>query len=114
MDEVGTQLQRGHPEPGQRKPSADLSTKAAQQGDSWTLSGRKNPVLAGDCADTLVVSAGLPDGGTGLFLVDAASVTRHPFRTFDGHVFWSLGRGDRVVGALDRRGLRLVACQRTH
>src|ERR1700741_5026989 len=57
---------------------------AARQGDSWTLTGRKNPVLAGDSADTLVVSATLPDGGTGLFLVDASAVTRHPYRTFDG------------------------------
>ncbi|MGF2953597.1 acyl-CoA dehydrogenase family protein, partial [Mycobacterium sp. THU-M116] len=77
-----------HREPGQRTPSAQLTTKAARQGDSWTVSGRKNPVLAGDCADILVVSAALPDGGTGLFLVDAASkntsVTRHPYRTFDG------------------------------
>ncbi|ORB76049.1 acyl-CoA dehydrogenase family protein [Mycobacterium scrofulaceum] len=73
-----------HLEPGRRAPAADLDTKAVPQGDSWTVSGRKNPVLAGDCADALVVSAALPDGGTGLFLVDAASVTRHPYRTFDG------------------------------
>jgi alkylation response protein AidB-like acyl-CoA dehydrogenase len=62
----------------------DGVTTAARQGDSWTLTGRKNPVLAGDSADTLVVSADLPDGGTGLFLVDADAVTRHPYRTFDG------------------------------
>jgi alkylation response protein AidB-like acyl-CoA dehydrogenase len=62
----------------------DGVTSAARQGDSWTLTGRKNPVLAGDSADTLVVSATLPDGGTGLFLVDATAVTRHPYRTFDG------------------------------
>ena len=61
------------------------STTAARQGDSWTLSGRMNPVLAGDSADTIVVSAALPDdGGTGVFLVDAKDTTRHPFRTFDG------------------------------
>lgn len=60
------------------------ATTAVQQGDSWALTGRKNPVLAGDCADTLVVSAALPDGGTGLFLVDAQAVTRHPYQTFDG------------------------------
>ena len=41
-------------------------------------------MLAGDCADTLVVSAALPDGGTGLFLVDADAVTRHAYPTFDG------------------------------
>jgi alkylation response protein AidB-like acyl-CoA dehydrogenase len=87
LDEVAAGqrlLAFAHVEPGHRKPSADLSTKAAQQGDSWTLSGRKNPVLAGDCADTLVVSAALPDGGAGLFLVDGGAVTKHPYRTFDG------------------------------
>ncbi|MGO8935929.1 MAG: acyl-CoA dehydrogenase family protein, partial [Mycobacterium sp.] len=77
-----------HLEPGHRRPTAETSTRAARQGDSWTVSGRKNPVLAGDCADTLVVSAALPDGGTGLFLVDAdqknTAVTRHGYPTFDG------------------------------
>ncbi|MFZ0832493.1 MAG: acyl-CoA dehydrogenase family protein [Mycobacterium sp.] len=62
----------------------DGETTAARQGDSWMLTGRKNTVAAGDGADTLVVSAAHPDGGTGLFLVDAATVTRHPYRTFDG------------------------------
>lgn len=37
-----------------------------------------------DCADTLVVSAALPGGGTGLFLVDAKAIARQPNRTFDG------------------------------
>src|ERR1700727_1458667 len=77
-----------HLEPGHRKPTTAVTTQAARQGDSWTLSGRKNPVLAGDGAGALVVSAPLPDGGTGLFLVDASSestsVIRHPYRTFDG------------------------------
>ena len=77
-----------HLEPGHRKPTAAVITNAVRQGDSWALSGRKNPVLAGACADALVVSAALPDGGTGLFLVDASpqstSVTRHSYRTFDG------------------------------
>ncbi|OBA75698.1 acyl-CoA dehydrogenase [Mycobacterium sp. 1554424.7] len=87
LDEVAAGqrlLAFAHLEPGQRKAAAAVTTAAAQQGDSWTLSGRKNPVLAGDCADALVVSAALPDGGTGLFLVDAGAVRRHPYRTFDG------------------------------
>ncbi|OBI89649.1 acyl-CoA dehydrogenase family protein [Mycobacterium sp. 1245805.9] len=93
LDEVAAGqrlLAFAHLEPGHRAPSATVTTAAARQGDSWTLNGRKNPVLAGDCADALVVSAALPDGGTGLFLVDADSVTRHPYRTFDGQ------RGDQV------------------
>ncbi|MBB2993356.1 hypothetical protein FHR72_004864 [Mycolicibacterium iranicum] len=73
-----------HLEPGMRRPGAAVTTKAVREGDSWSLSGTKNPVLAGDCADTLVVSASLPDGGTGLFLVNADAAQRKPYRTFDG------------------------------
>jgi alkylation response protein AidB-like acyl-CoA dehydrogenase len=74
-----------HQEPGARGGFTEsVATTAVQQGDSWLLSGKKNPVLAGDSADTLVVSAKLPDGGTGLFLVDGEAVSRHPYRTFDG------------------------------
>ncbi|MDO3637200.1 acyl-CoA dehydrogenase family protein [Mycolicibacterium arseniciresistens] len=97
--EAGTDEQRGlldevaagrrllafaHVEPGMRGASGTIAAKAVQQGDSWSLSGRKNPVLAGDSADTLVVSAALPDGGTGLFLVEGDAVTRTGYRTFDG------------------------------
>lgn len=87
LDEVAAGhklLAFAHSEPGTRSASDQRTTSAVQQGNSLLLSGRKNPVLAGDCADTLVVSAALPDGGTGLFLVEADAVTRHPYRTFDG------------------------------
>jgi alkylation response protein AidB-like acyl-CoA dehydrogenase len=87
LDEVAAGqrlLAFAHLEPGHRKPTTEAATRAVRQGDSWALSGRKNPVFAGDCADTLVVSAALPDGGTGLFLVDAAAATRHAYPTFDG------------------------------
>ncbi|WP_343710022.1 acyl-CoA dehydrogenase family protein [Mycobacterium sp.] len=87
LDDVAaghTLLAFAHVEPGMRAAATNVATTAVQQGDSWTVNGRKNPVLAGDCADTLVVSAALPDGGTGLFLVDADAVTRHRYRTFDG------------------------------
>jgi alkylation response protein AidB-like acyl-CoA dehydrogenase len=73
-----------HLEPKQRNHAKAISTQAVQQGNSWTLSGQKNPVLAGGSADTLVVSAALPNGGTGLFLVDAEAVTCRPYPTFDG------------------------------
>lgn len=63
---------------------ADAGTAAQQHGDGWQLTGRKNPVLAGHCADTFIVSAALPDGGTGLFLVDADAAGRRAYRTFDG------------------------------
>jgi alkylation response protein AidB-like acyl-CoA dehydrogenase len=87
LDEVAAGqrlLAFAHLEPGHRKPTAGVTSQAVRQGNSWTLSGQKNPVLAGDCADTLVVSAALPDGGTGLFLVDGDAVARHPYPTFDG------------------------------
>jgi alkylation response protein AidB-like acyl-CoA dehydrogenase len=90
LDEVmaGSRLLAfAHTEPG-RRGSAALATRATEQGGSWTLTGRKNPVLAGDRADTLVVTAALPGGGSGLFLVDAAhdgtGVQRVGYRTFDG------------------------------
>ena len=85
LDEVAAGdrfLAFAHTEPAVR--STAVSTTAAEHGRAWQLTGRKNPVLAGDVADTLVVSAALPDGGTGLFLVDGAAVTRRPYRTFDG------------------------------
>jgi len=100
--ELGTPLQRkqvlphiaegvllmafAHTEPGIRWPSDEIGTRAVHHGDMWTLHGRKNPVLRGDCADQLVVSAALPDGGTGLFLVhpDSAGVTTRSYRTHDG------------------------------
>ncbi|MBX9980097.1 acyl-CoA dehydrogenase family protein [Mycobacterium gordonae] len=87
LDEVaGGQrlLAFAHLEPGQRGGSTQPATRAVRQGDSWIVNGRKNPVLAGDSADTLVVSAALPEGGTGLFLVDAETVSRTPYSTFDG------------------------------
>lgn len=62
-----------------------MRTAATRTGDSWTLAGRKNPVLHGDCADVFVVSRGASRGGTGLFLVDAGAdgLTRTGYRTHD-------------------------------
>ncbi|UAK34945.1 acyl-CoA dehydrogenase family protein [Nocardia asteroides] len=75
-----------HAEPGVRWPSTEQATTASVQGDSYTLTGVKNPVPHGDSAEELVVSAALPDGGVGLFLVapDAPGVVRKPYRTVDG------------------------------
>ncbi|GGF97996.1 acyl-CoA dehydrogenase [Rhodococcoides trifolii] len=73
-------------EPGSRWPAQASTTKAAEDGGSWSISGVKNPVLHGDCAGTFVVSAALPDGGVGLFLVDAdaTGLVRKNYRTHDG------------------------------
>lgn len=73
-------------EPGSRwSTTATGSVKATCTGDSWTLTGVKEPVLHGGRADTLVVSAATGDG-TALFLVtaDAAGLTRTSYRTHDG------------------------------
>lgn len=79
-------LALAHAEPGVRWPSPALTTTATPAGGGWTLCGTKNPVLRGDGAQTLVVSAIRPDGTTGLFLVeaDADGVTRTGYRTHDG------------------------------
>lgn len=87
LDDVaaGTHLLAlAHLEPGVRTPSADLATRAESTGDGWAVTGRKTPVASGESADTLVVSAALPDGGVGLFLVDATATTRQAYRTVDG------------------------------
>ena len=95
-----------HDEPGRGwTPSAEQVT-ARQDGDSWTLTGVKEPVPHGARADVLVVSAALPDGGTGLFVVDGddagphrlPDVRRHPGRSrssFDGTAATPAGRARR-------------------
>jgi len=77
-------------EPGRRwGPTAEQVT-ATRDGDEWRLTGVKEPVPHGGHADRLVVSAALPDGGTGLFLVEGAGADRSSYRTYDG------GRAARV------------------
>jgi alkylation response protein AidB-like acyl-CoA dehydrogenase len=87
LDDVATGatlLAFAHDEPGARVPEGELDTRAQRSGDSWTVSGRKSPVLAGGSADKVIVTAALPDGGVGLFLVDGDATTKHSYRTFDG------------------------------
>ncbi len=74
-----------HTEPGNRYSEVPTSVSASASGDSWTLTGVKEPVLGGERADVLIVSAAL-ENGTGLFLVqpDAAGLTRTSYATFDG------------------------------
>ena len=93
LSEGQSVLAFAHDEPGSRwSPSATRVT-ASQDGDTWTLSGTKEPVAHGGRADHLVVSAALPDGGTGLFLVagNAEGVTRTAYPTIDG------GRAAKIV-----------------
>ncbi|WP_110182887.1 acyl-CoA dehydrogenase family protein [Nocardioides solisilvae] len=56
---------------------------AAEADGGWMLTGAKEPVLGGD-AETLVVSAALPGGGTGLFVVDGEACERATGPAFDG------------------------------
>lgn len=80
-----------HNEPGQRYSADAAGVTATKNGDEWTLTGVKEPVIGGARADLLIVSAAI-DGGTGLFLVkpDATGLTRDGYATFDG------GRAARI------------------
>ncbi|SDC05602.1 acyl-CoA dehydrogenase family protein [Nocardioides lianchengensis] len=80
-----------HDEEGSRWAPTATAVTAAQDGDAWTLSGVKEPVPHGARADVLVVSAALPDGGTGLFLVDPTGLERTAYPTYDG------GRAARIA-----------------
>ena len=75
-----------HAEPGTRWTASATTVTATDSDGSWTLSGVKEPVPHGGRADRLVVSAALPDGGTGLFVVapDDSGVSRSAYPTFDG------------------------------
>lgn len=70
--------------PGGRWSSAAEGVTAAQEAEGWTLTGVRDPVPNGARADYLVVSAALLAGGTGLFLVEGWTVTRHDYSVFDG------------------------------
>ena len=73
-----------HDEPGRGWTASAEQVTAAQDGDTWTLTGVKEPVPHGARADVLVISAALPDGGTGLFVVDGAAADRTDYPTYDG------------------------------
>jgi alkylation response protein AidB-like acyl-CoA dehydrogenase len=73
-----------HDEPGRGWTASAESVTASSDGDGWTLTGVKEPVPHGSRADVLVVSAALPDGGTGLFVVDSAAAERTGYPTYDG------------------------------
>jgi alkylation response protein AidB-like acyl-CoA dehydrogenase len=73
-----------HAEPGGRWTAEARSVTASRDGDAWALSGTKEPVLHGARADVLVVSAALPGGGTGLFLVAPDDATVTGYTVYDG------------------------------
>ncbi|WP_148614238.1 acyl-CoA dehydrogenase family protein [Nocardioides rubriscoriae] len=77
-----------HDEPGHRwGPSAHDVTVDAE----GRLTGVKDGVLHGARADVLIVSAVLPEGGTGLFVVTDGGGEREGYSTYDG------GRAARIT-----------------
>ncbi|NLU83932.1 acyl-CoA dehydrogenase family protein [Rhodococcus sp. HNM0569] len=94
-----------HSEPGVRWPAAVVSTTAQERGESWSLTGVKNPVLHGVGAHTLVVSAALPEHGTGLFLVDAGGLDSGGAESAGG-TSEGEGRGVHVTGYRTYDGAR--------
>ncbi|SEO44757.1 acyl-CoA dehydrogenase family protein [Trujillonella endophytica] len=85
LSEGSSVLAFAHAEPATRWSAAAVGVTATRDGDAWTLTGVKEPVLAGARADVLVVSA-VTGGGTALFVVDgdATGLTRTGYRTHDG------------------------------
>ena len=79
-------------EPAGRWSIAAHGVMARQDGEQWTLTGVKEPVLGGARADVLVVTAKVGEG-TALFTVaaDASGLTRDGYKTHDG------GRAARVT-----------------
>jgi alkylation response protein AidB-like acyl-CoA dehydrogenase len=77
-------------EPSARWNTAGGGVTASKDGDNWTLTGVKEPVLNGARADVLIVSA-RTDAGIGVFLVDPSMVERVGYETFEG------GRAARIA-----------------
>ncbi len=84
LSEGRSVLALAHDEPGHRWGPDAHDVTASEDGGSWTLSGTKEPVQHGARADLLVVSAVLPGGGTGLFLVEGSAAERTDYAAYDG------------------------------
>ena len=70
--------------PGGRWSADADGVRATRDGDSWTLGGVCDPVVGGESADHLVVTAALPDvAGTGVFVVAADDVERTGYAAAD-------------------------------
>ena len=118
----GTVLAFAHAEPGSRWSPSASAVRATSSGDGWTLHGVKEPVVQGARADVLVVSAALPDGGTGLFVVPGSDAAREGYAThdggraarvtFDGTAGAPLGAGGDATGVIGRvlDIARITAC----
>ncbi|GAB3019046.1 acyl-CoA dehydrogenase [Nocardioides flavus (ex Wang et al. 2016)] len=96
--------------PGTGRASGAAGVRASVSGDAWTLDGVADPVVGGESADVLVVTAALPDdAGTGVFLVEsgaaavtgyaAADLTRAASVRFDASDATPLGEPGRDLRA---------------
>ncbi len=105
MIEGQSVLALAYAERGSRYQADAPATVAERSGEGWTLRGRKDAVLGGMRAGSLVVSAQTPDG-LGLFVVDAdaAGLRRRAIRTIDGHGAAQLELEGVAVGEEHRLG----------
>ncbi|WP_179381155.1 acyl-CoA dehydrogenase family protein [Jannaschia marina] len=83
------QLALAHTEPGGRYDLARVATTAQEDGDGWTLSGRKAVVVNAPRADRIIVSARTSGAagdtdGLSLFLVDPERLTLAPYPLVGG------------------------------
>ncbi|MGB0102466.1 MAG: acyl-CoA dehydrogenase family protein [Nocardioides sp.] len=117
-----TVLAFAHAEPGSRWAPTASKVTASESDGAWTLTGVKEPVIQGARADVLVVSAALPDGGTGLFVIAGADAERSGYSTheggraakvtFDGTVATALGGGGDATAVITavQDIARITAC----
>ena len=96
--------------PGGRWASRADGVRASVSGGTWTLDGVADPVVGGESADVLIVTAALPDDtGTGVFVVTAdavectgyaaADLTRAASVRFDSCAATPLGEPGRDLSA---------------
>jgi alkylation response protein AidB-like acyl-CoA dehydrogenase len=81
-------------------------TRGVSAGTGWTLTGSKSQVPLADTALRILVPAQLPNGATGVFLVDprAAGVTLAAQHTADRRPVSQLELSEVAVGMTDRIG----------
>jgi len=74
-------------------------TTAAARGGDYLLSGSKATVLSAPVADRILVSAALPSGANGVFVVpaDAAGLVLKPYRSVDGNRLADIELADVTV-----------------
>lgn len=98
------QLALAHTEPGSRYDTARVAATAVEDGEGWTLTGRKSVVVNAPAADRIVVSA-RTSGKTGdrdgisLFLLDRALLTLAPYPLVGGGMASEIALDDVKIPA---------------